>query len=204
MVAASNPGISFIVSLAGPGLTGEQIVLRQAQDIGRLSGMTEDAIKESNETNKKLYAVLKKEKDNNKAELKILDLYKEILETKGTSKEETEKAADKLKSTFGASVYTWFRYFIMTDPSIFWEKVKCPVLALNGEKDLQVSSDENLSAIEKALIKGGNKSVKTTELPGLNHLFQHCTTGLPAEYGNIEETFSPEALRIISDWILGL
>jgi len=204
MVAALNPGVSFIVSLAGPGLTGEQIILRQAQDIGRLSGMTEDAIKESNETNKKLFAVLKKEKDNNKAELKILDLYKEILETKGTSKEETEKAADKLKSTFGASVYTWFRYFIMTDPSIFWEKVKCPVLALNGEKDLQVSSDENLSAIEKALIKGGNKSVKTTELPGLNHLFQHCTTGLPAEYGNIEETFSPEALRIISDWILGL
>jgi pimeloyl-ACP methyl ester carboxylesterase len=204
MVAASNPGVSFIVSLAGPGLTGEQIVLRQAQDIGRLSGMTEDELKESNEINKKLYAVLKNEKDNNKAELMILELYKEIMEKKGTSKEETEKAADKLKSTFGASIYTWFRYFIMTDPAIFWEKVKCPVLALNGEKDLQVSSVENLQAIEKALKKAGNKSVKTIELPGLNHLFQHCKTGLPAEYGNIEETFSPEALRIISDWILGL
>jgi uncharacterized protein len=204
MVASSNPGVSFLVSLAGPGLTGEQIILRQAQDIGRLSGMTEDALKESYETNKKLYAVLKKEKDNNKAELKILDLYKEILEKKGTSKEEAEKAADNLKSTFGASVYTWFRYFIMTDPAIFWEKVKCPVLALNGEKDLQVSSVENLPAIEKALKKAGNKSVKTIELPGLNHLFQHCKTGLPEEYGNIEETFSPEALKIISDWILGL
>jgi len=204
IVAASNPGVSFIVSLAGPGLTGEQIILRQAQDIGRLSGMTEDALKESYETNKKLYAVLKKEKDNNKAELKILELYKEILEKKGTSKEETEKAADKLKSTFGASVYTWFRYFIMTDPAIFWEKVKCPVLALNGEKDLQVSSVENLPAIEKALKKAGNKSINTIELPGLNHLFQHCKTGLPEEYGNIEETFSPEALKIISDWILDL
>jgi hypothetical protein len=78
------------------------------------------------------------------------------------------------------------------------------VLALNGEKDLQVSSVENLPAIEKALKKAGNKSVKTIELPGLNHLFQHCKTGLPEEYGNIEETFSPEALKIISDWILDL
>jgi alpha-beta hydrolase superfamily lysophospholipase len=202
MVGASNPGISFIVSLAGPGVTGEQIIIRQAQDIGRLSGMTEDAVQEAIATNKKLYAVLREEKDNNKAEVKILALYKEILEKKETSIEDTEKAINSLKATFGASVYTWFRYFIMTDPSLFWKKVKCPVLALNGEKDLQVAADENLPAIEKALKESGNKSVKTEKLPGLNHLFQHCKTGLPAEYGNIEETFSPDALKIISDWIL--
>ena len=204
MVAASNPGVSFIISLAGPGVTGEQIILRQAQDIGSISGMTEDQIKESTETNKKLYTVLREEKDNNKAEIKILEVYKEILEKKGTLKDDTETAVNQLKVTFGASTYTWFRYFISTDPAVFWKKVKCPVLALNGEKDLQVAADENLPAIEKAMKSSGNKSVKTIELPGLNHLFQHCKTGLPAEYGNIEETFSPEALRIISDWILAL
>ena len=150
------------------------------------------------------FPVLRKEKDNNKAEIKILALYRGILEKKKTSKEDTEKSVNLLKVTFGAPTYTWFRYFIMTDPSAFWKKVKCPVLALNGDKDLQVSASENLPAIEKALKSAGNKSFKVIKLPGFNHLFQHCKTGLPAEYSNIDETFSPEALKIISDWILGL
>jgi len=96
------------------------------------------------------------------------------------------------------------RYFITTNPADFWEKVKCPVLALNGEKDLQVAADVNLPAIEKALRSGGNTKVKTIIFPDLNHLFQHCKTGLPSEYGEIEETFSPEVLVVISDWIQNL
>jgi uncharacterized protein len=204
IVAATNQGIAFIVSLAGPGVTGQQIIIRQSQEIGRLSGENEVQIKEATETNKKLYAVLRKEKDNKKAEIKILALYKEILEKKKTSKEDTEKAVNQLKATFSAPTYTWFRYFIMTDPATFWKKVKCPVLAMNGEKDLQVAANENLPAIEKTLKSAGNNSVKTVKLPGLNHLFQHCKTGLPTEYSEIEETFSPEALKIISDWILAL
>jgi alpha-beta hydrolase superfamily lysophospholipase len=204
IVAATNQGIAFIVSLAGPGVTGQQIIIRQSQEIGRLSGENEVQIKEATETNKKLYAVLRKEKDNKKAEIKILALYKEILEKKKTSKEDTEKAVNQLKATFSAPTYTWFRYFIMTDPATFWKKVKCPVLAMNGEKDLQVAANENLPAIEKTLKSAGNNSVKTVKLPGLNHLFQHCKTGLPTEYSEIEETFSPEALKIIADWILAL
>jgi uncharacterized protein len=204
IVASSNNGIGFIVSLAGPGVTGQQIIIRQSQDISRLSGEKENLIKENTETNKKLYAILRKEKDNKKAETKILALYKEILEKKRTSKEEIEKKVNNLKMSFGSSTYTWFRYFITTDPAVFWKKVQCPVLALNGEKDLQVAEHENLPAIEKALKSGGNNKVKIIKLPGLNHLFQHCKTGLPTEYGSIEETFSPDALKIISDWILTL
>ena len=204
IVASSDPGIGFIVSLAGPGVTGERIILRQSEDISRLSGVNESEIKESTQTNKKVYKILRKENDNKKAEEKILELYKEIQEKKKESKEDTEKAVNQVKLTFGANQYTWFRYFIMTDPANFWKKVKCPVLALNGDKDLQVAAVENLPAIEKALSSGGNKSVKIVRLAGLNHLFQHCKTGLPAEYSSIEETFSPEALKIISDWILAL
>ncbi|WP_273568424.1 alpha/beta hydrolase family protein [Maribacter halichondriae] len=88
------------------------------------------------------------------------------------------------------------------DPVPVLEKVTCPVLAINGEKDLQVPPTENLSAIKNALEKGGNKSATTKMLPGLNHLFQESKTGLPIEYGTIEETFSPKALTIMSDWIL--
>lgn len=204
IVAASNPEIGFIVSLAGPGVTGQQIIIRQSQDISRLSGEKESAIRETTEINKKLYAVLRKEKDNKKAEIKILALYREHMEKKKLSKTDTEKAVNQLKMSFGSYQYTWFRYFITTDPATFWKKVECPVLALSGEKDLQVSANENLPAIEKALKSTGNKSVKIVKMAGLNHLFQHCKTGLPAEYNAIEETFSPEALKIIDEWILAL
>jgi hypothetical protein len=88
------------------------------------------------------------------------------------------------------------------DPRATLKQVKCPVLALNGEKDLQVAAAENLAAIRESLQAGGNHRVKTMELPGLNHLFQRCTTGAVAEYSEIEETFNPGALKLISDWIL--
>jgi dipeptidyl aminopeptidase/acylaminoacyl peptidase len=81
------------------------------------------------------------------------------------------------------------------------EKVKCPVLALNGSKDVQVPPKEDLKGIKEALAKGGNKNVTTIELPNLNHLFQECTTGSPDEYGTIEQTFSPTALTEILKWI---
>jgi uncharacterized protein len=204
IVASAEPGIAFIVSLAGPGVNGEQIILRQAADIGRLSGLSEEKIKEAYEINKALYAVVKSEKDDLKAEAKVLDTYRKILTDQKLPDDQVEAAVSKLQGSFGARVYPWFRYFITADPAEFWKKVKCPVLALNGEKDVQVAADVNLPEIEKALKASGNNNVKTVKLPGLNHLFQHCTTGLPSEYNKIEETFSPEALKIISDWITGL
>ena len=93
------------------------------------------------------------------------------------------------------------QYFIKYNPATALEKVKCPVLAINGEKDLQVPPKENLEAIKKALTKGGNKIVTTKELKNLNHLFQECTTGSPDEYSKIEQTFSPTALTEILKWL---
>jgi pimeloyl-ACP methyl ester carboxylesterase len=204
IVASTNKEVAFIVSLAGSGVTGEEILYRQSADISRLSGIDEATIRENNETSKKLYAIVKKEKDNVKAEEKVFETYSDILAGKNLSPEEFDRSINQLKASFGASTYPWFRYFLITDPAGFWKKVKCPVLALNGDKDLQVAADVNLPAIEKALKAGGNNNVKTVKLPGLNHLFQHCKTGLPNEYNTIEETFSPEVLEMISSWILSL
>jgi uncharacterized protein len=204
ITAVSNPGIAFIVSLAGPGVSGEQILLTQKADIERLSGVSEEEIQKGTEINKKLFAILMKESDNIKAEKKILETYRKILEENKLQPQDIEKGISQLKATFGAQTYTWYRYFMITDPAVYWKKIKCPVIALNGEKDIQVAARVNLPAIEKALKSGGNKNFKTVKLPELNHLFQHCKTGLPAEYSQIEETISPEVLKIISDWILGL
>jgi fermentation-respiration switch protein FrsA (DUF1100 family) len=96
----------------------------------------------------------------------------------------------------------WFKFFLNYDPYPTLVKLKCPVLAINGEKDLQVPPNENLAAIEKALTEGGNNNFKTMKLRGLNHLFQTCETGAIAEYMQIEETISPTVLEILQDWIL--
>lgn len=202
IVASSNKDIAFIISLAGPGVSGEQIIHTQGADISRASGLDEKQIEDNTSINKKLFTVLKKESDNKKASEKMIEVYKQILAKKETSPEETEKNLKQLQSSMNPAGLTWLRYFMFTDPARFWKKVSCPVLALNGSNDLQVAANVNLSAIEKAIKSGGNKKVKTVKLEGLNHLFQHSATGLPSEYGNIEETFSPEVLKIISDWIL--
>ncbi len=93
----------------------------------------------------------------------------------------------------------WVRWFIDYDPRPDIVCTQCPVFAINGNKDVQVLSDPNLKGISKALAK--NKINLTKEYPSLNHLFQHCTTGLPNEYFNIEETISPEVLHDIAEWI---
>jgi fermentation-respiration switch protein FrsA (DUF1100 family) len=99
-------------------------------------------------------------------------------------------------------VSPWFRFFLDYDPVPTLQKTLCPFLALNGEKDLQISPKENLAKIQKALQDAGNHVFQTTELPGLNHLFQHAPTGSPTEYGGILETMAPEALNAVSDWVL--
>jgi fermentation-respiration switch protein FrsA (DUF1100 family) len=96
----------------------------------------------------------------------------------------------------------WFRFFLDYDPLPNLKALQVPVLALYGQKDLQVPVKPNLALLKQALQDGGNKNADVRELPELNHLFQHAYSGTPAEYAAIEETFSPEALQIISDWLL--
>ena len=96
----------------------------------------------------------------------------------------------------------WLNYFLDYDPIPDIQGTRCPVFAINGDKDVQVVSSLNLKGIEKALPK--NKKTLVKEYPGLNHLFQHCTTGLPTEYAGIEETISEEVLGDIATWINGL
>ena len=96
----------------------------------------------------------------------------------------------------------WIQWFIDYDPSDDIRQTRCPVFALNGENDCQVISSQNLIAIQRLLPKSKQNLIK--EYPALNHLFQHSTTGLVAEYGQMEETISPEVLKDIAEWIKSL
>ena len=96
----------------------------------------------------------------------------------------------------------WYRFFVDYDPAADITATRCPVLALNGSLDSQVLPQSNLNAIRQLYTL--NSTLSTKEYPGLNHLFQHATTGAPTEYGLIEETISPEVLHDIVDWLQSL
>jgi len=94
----------------------------------------------------------------------------------------------------------WYRWFIAYDPRPTLRKLRVPVLALNGDKDVQVVAAQNLPSIREAL--KDDPKAEVVELPGLNHLFQTADTGAPSEYARIEETIAPAALRLVGDWVV--
>jgi fermentation-respiration switch protein FrsA (DUF1100 family) len=203
MVAAQSGDVSFIVLLAGTGLTGEEILYLQGALIARVNGVSEEKIKEQQEALERVFAIIKEGGTKDQIEAKLRKYYaEEIAKLSEEEKKQEELSEAQIKAQLKQVLSPWFRYFLTYDPKPTLEKVTCPVLALVGEKDLQVPPKQNLKAIEDALKKGGNKNFTLKELPGLNHLFQHASTGSPGEYSKIQETFSEDALKIIGDWIL--
>jgi len=195
MIASRSSDLAWMVLLAAPGLKGEDVMLLQSQLILKAAGFDDDRIAKARDFNRQSYVLARKEKDPEALEAKLTDL----VDTTGMS---TTLPPTTLKPQARMMTSPWFRFFLDYDPVPALEKTHCPVLALNGDSDLQMAPKENLAEIQKALQEGGNKDFQTKELPGLNHLFQHAPTGSPTEYGGIEETFAPEALNTISDWIL--
>jgi len=203
MVAVKSSDVAFIVLMAGTGLTGEEILYLQGALIARAMGISEEDIVKNRQNNEKIFSLIKEVEDEKIIEEKLRQMF--MADWEKMSEEEKKAIGDPevyLKVQLQSLLSPWFKFFLTYDPKPTLSKVKCPVLAINGEKDLQVPSKENLSAIEEALITGGNKNFTVKEFPGLNHLFQNTQTGLPAEYAKIEETISPEVLKIISDWVL--
>ncbi len=204
LAAVESNDVNFIVLMAGPGVTGKAILLEQSELIERAMGMSEDKIEKGTELAKNFYEIVENEKDSSKAAEKIKTLYQNYyasLDSTGKTEfgNDPESVFDRQAQTL---LSPWFKFFLTYDPKETLEKVKVPVLAVNGEHDLQVPPKQNLPEIEEALKEGGNKDFKVVEIPNLNHLFQTSETGSPTEYSKIEETISPKALEIIGNWIL--
>ena len=150
--------------------------------------------------------VVRAEKDNAIAEKKIRAVLNEF--SSKLTEEEKKQGLESLAGPSGVDAEVqmvlspWFRHFLDYDPRPALRKVTCPVLVLNGEKDVQVPAEVNLKAIAAALKEGGNRDFTTLQLPNVNHLFQTCKTGAVTEYAAIEETMAPGALEAIADWIL--
>ena len=202
MVASKSKDVSFIVLLAGTGIPGDKLLVLQQELIARANGASEADIKKTVQANAKLFEIVVKSTDNQKLKADLTSKISELISNDPT----TEIPNGITKEQFitlqvNQIASPWMEYFMKYNPALTLEKVKCPVLAVNGAKDLQVPPKENLNAIKNALAKGGNKNVKTIEFPDLNHLFQESKTGSPNEYASIEQTFSPIALAEITKWI---
>lgn len=189
MVAAKDPRITFLVLMAGTGVPGGKVLSTQAHDMALASGAPAAAAMTQAEILDAADQIVRDEPDPARAKARITTL----LIAKGAPQKAAEAQAAMLTSP-------WFRYFITLDPKASLRQVRCPVLALNGAKDRQVSAEQNLPAIKAALTQ--SHDVTVTELPGLNHLFQTAKTGAISEYADIEETIAPAALDTIVDWTL--
>jgi pimeloyl-ACP methyl ester carboxylesterase len=197
IAASKSKDVAFIVMLAGTGLPGEDILYLQSAKLLKAEGKSDDEINRDTEMSKKAFAILKAEKDDAVITKKLHALWEAMPEAE---KKKPENSETQLNTKIKTALSPWFRVFLTLDPRPFLQQVKVPVLAINGERDLQVPPKENLPAIAAAL--KGNPDVTVKELPELNHLFQHCKTGRPSEYGRIDETFSPDALELVGDWIV--
>ena len=202
MIAAKQKRIMFIVLLAGQGLPGSKIILKQKEMTGKASKVKKKELKREIEIAREVIKIAAgagnagRQRDELMQYLgKKYDSFSLKELPKGVGK------ADFMRTYLNTYTDSWVRYFLTYNPADALKEVKCPVLALWGGKDLQVSAKDNLAAVKEALEKSKNPDVALKIYPGLNHMFQECKTGLPSEYPFIDQTFSPKVLSDISEWI---
>lgn len=192
MIAARNPNVDFVISMAGAILPGYEILLSQQRAIGMANNTPTQTLDLIGGINKRYYdTVLNSEANDQVLRQKILDIVREY----SVIQKDKDRIINELTDP-------WMYYFIRYIPFDDIKKIKVPVLAFNGTKDLQVLPDLNLSKMKEIVKISGNTDVRIEYLEGLNHMFQRSNTGNPREYGVLEETFSIGVLEMMREWIL--
>lgn len=208
IAAARSDRVAFIVSLAGTGISGRELVELQTRRIMEVSGVSPPVMalntRIQDEVLDNLMAAANAETALEAAKAKLEEAWGGLPMKAVTALGLASHVDRAMEEMVRQVASPWMFFFLEFDPTTAFERVRVPVLALNGSLDLQVPPDPNLYRIREALERGGNNNVTAIELDGLNHLFQRAGTGLPSEYGNIQETMAPEVLRIIADWINAL
>ena len=198
LAASRSTDVSVVVLLAGTGVVGEEIILLQGELIAKSAGANPLDIAAAKAANRQITTILKNESDPAAAEKQIRDILEQLAKLSPTP---AEVAQAQLDAQIQTVLTPWFRFFVTYDPQPALRALRCPVLVLNGEKDLQVDPQQNLPPIEAALQQGGNTDYTIKQLPGLNHLFQTCETGALSEYAQIDETLSPIMLELLATWL---
>jgi len=190
--------IDFIILLAGPGVKGDLLLVKQTELLLKAAGVSDESIKAQSEIRRKLFEAVEDD-DEAIAKKYLKKLITKQLESTGRKVTDTE-IQDALKTAEKQLLNPWMRYFLSYDPAPVLARVKCPVLALNGTRDLQVWHKQNLDAIER-IRKQADLPVTVIRYEGLNHLFQPARTGTVSEYITIETTIDEQVLSDMTEWI---
>tara|TARA_R110002126_G_scaffold124451_1_gene266403 strand:+ start:18959 stop:20359 length:1401 start_codon:yes stop_codon:yes gene_type:complete len=200
LAANQTSDISFLVSLAGTGISGSEVSVMQSKSLRPFPVPDEKTFEKNVRKSIKIACSDKEISQKRKELLAHNEAYlAPILKSLGAPDENISKF---IKNETESGLKPWNTYFFNYNPAEEFEKLRIPVLSLNGSKDTQVDATVNQNAIRQALIEGKNENYKIVELENLNHFFQECETGKIDEYQKIEQTISPIALKEISTWIL--
>lgn len=198
LVASQNGDVAFIISLAGTGVDGGEILISQIRAAQEASGVDKEMV---NAMTRLTTEMIKRVYDDQDLNKEVVDQIVKAI-TEGSDQKITDYVTAQSEGLLTLVDQDWSRFFIKHDPAEYWRKVTCPVLALNGDKDLQVLADLNLPPIEAALKQGGNTQFEIKKLANLNHLFQETEgPGLASEYGQLQQTISPVTLVSMQEWL---
>lgn len=203
MVANAIPTVAGIVLLAGPAVRGDSLLLLQARLLRESMGFNTESNANNATIQSALFNVVHKgQKAGWNNEQLAEEIHTHFTNLPDTTRERlglTKPVIDQLASETSQA---WMRYFITYDPGDALRQVTVPVLALFGEKDLQVAPQQNLPAMRKHLALAPTTDTVFHNYPDLNHLFQRAETGSTTGYAELEETFNQQVMKDIADWIL--
>jgi pimeloyl-ACP methyl ester carboxylesterase len=194
LAAVRSEDVAFVIMLAGPAQPFDELMAEQAAGMMRAGGAPEALIEADLEIGRQAFAVLRQEPDNAKARQRLQQVAAEWKTKQPQLAEQFEAGTARLLTPEIRSLFAYPAAETLA-------KLRCPVLALYGGKDLQVPADSNLRAAAAAFAAGHVPSFTLVKLPGLNHLFQTAKTGSVIEYAQSEETISPRALETIAAWL---
>jgi hypothetical protein len=204
MSAVRSPDVAFVILLAGPALPGDTIILSQIAALSRLQGESEANIERSLALERRVFATVREQKGWDELREMLLDEMRRSLDRLPAEQKAAmtdSMLAAQLDMQLHAARTPWFAFFISHDPAQDLAGVRCPLLALFGELDQQVSPSSNLRPMSSALSKGGNPDVTIFTVSGVNHLFQKAVTGSPAEYAGLEKEFAAGVLDRLTAWL---
>lgn len=195
MIAARNDAVRFIITLAGTGVPGSEVLVEQNRALLLAAAAPKETADAAAEAARELFTAAADGADDQTLHEKIANLVR--IQSGGM-----EPPADVIDAQVTRLREPWLSFFLKHDPAEDLRRVKVPVLALLAGKDAQVVPEQNAPAVEAALKAAGNTDATVRTLPEMNHLFQRARTGSVQEYARIETTIEPEVLEQISGWIL--
>jgi pimeloyl-ACP methyl ester carboxylesterase len=203
IAAKGNCKVDFIIELASLGTSGKEVLVEQQYLIPKQSGGTEELARWNSSVFEGMCDIVM-EFDYDEA----IDTLGSFLEKKyDEATEEYRASTTLLAHKLNAMVFInneWARQFSRFQSADYLKKIKVPLLCINGGKDIQVPAASNSAGFKNGFSKKSAKRSKVVIVPGINHLFQECTSCTILEYGELEETISPVVLMLVSDWVNGL